>query len=136
MKLYGRTWTLAQQQGALRWSIVVWLLWLGVVMPMARMLTGMPVNAAWGLAGINVLLMAVLLPWLWPAKNGNMLILAGMLILLNLGFSVLTILHGGLDMLLGGIESLLVINVLYWLMWVIERLPKLQPTESTDRSSD
>jgi hypothetical protein len=136
MTLYGRTWTLAQQQHALRWSMVTWLLWLGLGMPVARMLTGMPANVAWGLAGINVVLMALLLPWLWPAKNGNMLILAGMLILLNLGFSVLTILHGGLDMLLGSIESLLVVNVLYWLMWVIERLPKRQPTEPTDTSRD
>jgi hypothetical protein len=134
MRLYGRTWTLAQQQHALRVSTGVWLVWLLLLMPLARMMTGMSVSAAWGLAGINLLWTVALLPWLWPAKNGNMLILAGMLILINLGFSVLTILHGGVDILLGSIESLLVLNVLYWLMWVIERLPKLQA--SADTSSD
>jgi hypothetical protein len=88
--------------------------------------TQMSAQVAWGLAGLALMPALIMLCWVWPAKHGNMLILMGMLLLLYLGFAVLGILIGGISIVLFSIESLLLFIVLYWLMWVIERLPKLQ----------
>jgi hypothetical protein len=133
MKLYGRAFSLAQHQRWLRVSYVSWLVWIGLVVPICRMLLAdKPVNIAWGFAGFAVLPALIMLLWVWPAKHGNMLILIGMILLLYLGFAVLAILKGGLSTVLFSIESLLLFVVLYWLMWVIERLPKLQGGKTSD----
>lgn len=127
MKLYGHALSLAQLQRHVRVSYVLWLVWLGVVIPVVRMFfTQMAPHVAWGLAGLALLPALIMLCWVWPAKHGNMLILMGMLLLLYLGFAVLGVLIGGISIVLFSIESLLLCIVLYWLMWVIERLPKLQ----------
>ncbi len=127
MKLYGRSFSLAQHQRYLRISYLSWLIWLGIVVPMVRMFfTQMSAQVAWELAGLALMPALIMLCWVWPAKHGNMLILMGMLLLLYLGFAVLGILIGGISILLFSVESLLLLVVLYWLMWVIERLPKLQ----------
>lgn len=131
MKLYGRAFSLVQHQRYLRISYVSWLIWLGLVIPSVRMFfTEMAPHVAWGLAVLSVLPALIMLCWIWPARHGNMLILIGMLLLIYLGFAVLAILIGGISILLFSIESLLLIVVLYWLMWVIERLPKLQGDKS------
>lgn len=133
MKLYGRSFSLAQHQRYLRLSYLSWLIWLGLVIPIARtFLTEMAPQVAWGLALLSLLPALIMLCWVWPAKHGNMLILMGMILLLYLGFAVLAILKGGLSIVLFSIESLLLFVVLYWLMWVIERLPKLQGDKTSD----
>lgn len=127
MKLYGRAFSLAQHQRCLRISYLIWLVWLGLVVPTIRTFwTEMSAQVAWGLALLSLIPALMMLCWVWPARHGNMLILMGMLLLLYLGFAVLGILIGGISIVLFSIESLLLFIVLYWLMWVIERLPKLQ----------
>jgi hypothetical protein len=127
MKLYGTAFSLSQQQTWLRYSYVAWLLWLGGVEPLVRQFfTQMSAHVAWGLAILSLIPALIMLCWVWPARHGNMLIFIGILLLLYLGFAVLGILIGGISIMLFGVESLLLVNVLYWLMWVIERLPKLQ----------
>ncbi len=124
MALYGKHWSLNQQQQALRVSYVLWLIWLGLGVPLGQLYDGMPVKAAFGMALLASLPLWLLAHWVLTAKHGRMLILAGMIILIYLGAAALAILHGGLSLIWFGIETILILNVLYWLMWVIERLPR------------
>lgn len=126
MKLYGHAFDLEQQKKYLRLSTLAWLLWLALVVPLCRIFASdMIASSAWVLTGFALLPLLLLLPWVWRGKNGSMLIFVGMIWLLYLGLAVLSILKGGLSIWLFSVESVLILNALYWLMWVIERMPKL-----------
>lgn len=123
--MIGTTLSLAQQQCALRYSYLAWLLWLGVLIPLWQS-QGVGMANAWGLAAIALTPLLLMLGWIWPAKSGNMLMLVGMLLLVYFGFAILAAMRGGWATLIYGIEVLLITHTLFWLMWVVERLPKLQ----------
>lgn len=125
--MIGTTLSLAQQQRALRYSYLVWLFWLGVAIPLwQNQVMGMPLADAGGLALIALTPLLLLLSWVWPAKNGNMLMLVGMLLFVYFGTAILAAMRGGWATLMYGIEVILIAHTLFWLMWVVERLPKLQ----------
>ena len=125
--MIGTTLSLAQQQRALRYSYLVWLFWLGVAIPLwQNQVMGMPLADAGGLALIALTPLLLLLGWVWPAKNGNMLMLVGMLLFVYFGMAILAAMRGGWATLMYGVEVILISHSLFWLMWVVERLPKLQ----------
>jgi len=117
--------SLGQQQRGLRYSYLAWMIWLGFAIPLWQS-QWIGVADAWGLAGIAVAPLLLMLVWVWPAKNGNMLMLIGMVWLIYFGFSILAALRGGMAAVMYGIEVVLITHTLFWLMWVVERLPKLQ----------
>lgn len=123
--MIGTKLSLAQQQRALRYSYLAWLLWLGVLIPLWQS-QGMGMADAWGLAAIALAPLLLMLGWVWPAKSGNMLMLVGMLLLVYFGFAILAAMRGGWATLMYSVEVLLITHTLFWLMWVVERLPKLQ----------
>lgn len=125
--MIGTTLSLAQQQRALRYSYLVWLFWIGVAIPLwQNQAMGMPLADAGGLALIALTPLLLLLSWVWPAKNGNMLMLVGMLLFVYFGMAILAAMRGGWATLMYGVEVILISHSLFWLMWVVERLPKLQ----------
>ena len=123
--MIGTSLSLAQQQTGLRYSYVLWMLWLGLAIPLWQS-QWIGMADAWGLAAIAVAPLLLMLAWIWPAKNGNMLMLVGMVLFVYFGFAVLAAMRGGWAALMYGIEVLLIIHTLFWLMWVVERMPKLQ----------
>lgn len=125
--MIGTTLSLVQQQRALRYSYLVWLFWLGLAIPFWQtQAMGIQLADAGGLAVIALTPLLLMLGWVWPAKNGNMLMLVGMLLFVYFGFAVLAAMRGGWATLVYGIEVVLITHILFWLMWVVERLPKLQ----------
>lgn len=123
--MIGTNLSLAQQQRALRYSYLTWLFWMGLVIPLWQS-QWIGMSDAWGLAAIGAIPVLVMLTGIWPAKNGNLLMLIGMILLIYFGFSILAALRGGWAAVVYGIEVLLITKTLFWLMWVVERLPKLQ----------
>lgn len=123
--MIGTSLSLAQQQTGLRYSYVLWMLWLGLAIPLWQS-QWIGMADAWGLAAIAVAPLLLMLAWIWPAKNGNMLMLVGMLLFIYFGFAVLAAMRGGWAALMYGVEVLLITHTLFWLMWVVERMPKLQ----------
>lgn len=123
--MIGTNLSLAQQQRALRYSYLLWLVWLGIVTPLWQS-QWIGMADAWGLAAIALMPLVLMLGWIWPARSGNMLMLVGMLLLVYFGFAILAAMRGGWATLIYGIEVLLIMHTLFWLMWVVERLPKLQ----------
>lgn len=123
--MIGTTLSLKQQQKGLRYSYIAWIVWLGVVIPLWQS-QWIGMADAWALAAIAVAPLLVMLAWIWPAKNGNMLMLIGMIFFVYFGFAILAAMRGGWATLVYGMEALLITHTLFWLMWVIERMPKLQ----------
>lgn len=117
--------SLAQQQQWLRYSYLAWLLWLAVVIPVWQAQSIGMANAI-GLAIIAVLPLLLVLVWVWRARNGNILMLLGMMMMIYFGFAILAAMRGGWAAVFYGVEVLLITHTLFWLMWVVERLPKLQ----------
>jgi hypothetical protein len=123
--MIGTTLSLEQQQTGLRYSYIAWIVWLGVVIPLWQS-QWIGMADAWALAAIAVAPLLVMLAWIWPAKNGNMLMLIGMIFFVYFGFAILAAMRGGWATLVYGMEALLITHTLFWLMWVVERMPKLQ----------
>ena len=123
--MIGTTLSLEQQQKGLRYSYIAWIVWLGVVIPLWQS-QWIGMADAWALAAIAVAPLLVMLAWIWPAKNGNMLMLIGMIFFVYFGFAILAAMRGGWATLVYGMEALLITHTLFWLMWVVERMPKLQ----------
>lgn len=117
--------SLAQQQRGLRYSYLMWIVWLGLAIPLWQSHWVGMANA-WGLAAIGVVPLLLMLMWIWPAKNGNMLMLIGMVFLIYFGAAIVAAMRGGLAAVVYGVEVLLITHTLFWLMWVVERMPKLQ----------
>ena len=103
---------------------MAWIVWLILVVPLWQS-QWIGLADAWVLAAMGVAPLLVMLAWVWPAKNGNMLMLVGMIVLVYFGFAVLQALRGGWAALVYGVEVLLITHTLFWLMWVVERMPKL-----------
>ena len=122
--MIGTNLSLAQQQTGLRYSYVAWIVWLILVVPLWQS-QWIGLADALVLAAMGVAPLLVMLAWVWPAKNGNMLMLVGMIVLVYFGFAVLQALRGGWAALVYGVEVLLITHTLFWLMWVVERMPKL-----------
>jgi len=122
--MIGTKLSLLQQQRALRYSYVAWLLWLGVVIPLWQS-QWIGMSNAWGLALIAVVPVLLMSPWVWRGKSGSLLMLVGMILLIYFCLAILAALRGGWSMLVYGVEVILITHTLFWLMWVVERLPKL-----------
>ncbi|MEC7120879.1 MAG: hypothetical protein VXW65_13400 [Pseudomonadota bacterium] len=125
MKIFGASWSLDQQQRGLRYSFLAWLVWVLLVIPAWRSQTIMSAADAWGLALLAGVPLVGMLSWVWPAKHGNMLMLVGMVWFIYFTFALLAALQGGVAAVVFGIEALLIFSTFFWLMWVVERLPKL-----------
>lgn len=121
MRLPGASWPLLRLQHALRWSAVVWLMWFLLISPW---LSAVQVVQAHVLAWLGGLPGLLLLPVLWRGRDGRMLIFAALILLLYLGHAVLGYFQA--EPLRTTVELVLVVNLLYWTGWVIERLPRLQ----------
>lgn len=131
MRRFGAELSLAQLQQRLRYSAVVWLGWFVLLAPWLSAIH--PIQAA-VLAWIGALPALLLMPVLWRAKNGQMLIFAALILLIYLGHGALGFFKN--ELLRATINLLLLLNLLYWLGWVIARLPRLQAPAHADPQGD
>lgn len=121
--MLGKNMSLAQLQRGLRYSYLIWLVWILLVETGVKLLD-LSLSAALGQSVIAALPLVCLLPVFWRGINGVMLIFASMLVMLYLGVAAMAMFKGTLAFALYGVESLCIAAVLFFAMWVIERLPK------------
>lgn len=125
MKMPGHRWTLDQFRTGLRVSTVLWLVWIFIVetalkaqyRPLADYLISTLLTSLPALA---------LLPILWRGNHGLLLIFTGMVMMIYLGSAAMGMLHGSIALPLYGVETVLLLGMLFFIMWLIERLPKMK----------